>query len=41
MKPWKMLAVVLVSATGATLVAGVGWFLWLLASSPSEPDGFG
>lgn len=41
MKPWKKLAVVLVTATGATLVAGVGWFLWLLASSPSEPDGFG
>lgn len=41
MKPWNKLAVVLVTATGATFVAGAGWFLWLLVSSPSEPDGFG
>ena len=41
MKPWQKLAAVLITAASATLVAGVGWFLWLLASSPSEPDGFG
>ena len=41
MKIWQKLALALLAAAGFTAGAGVLWFLWLLVTSPSEPDGFG
>ena len=41
MKIWQKLALALLAAAGFTAGAGVLWFLWLLMTSPSEPDGFG
>ena len=41
MKIWQKLALALLAAAGFTTGAGVLWFLWLLVTSPSEPDGFG
>jgi len=33
--------VTLAAAAGFSLFAAVAWFVWLLLTSPSEPDGFG
>ena len=41
MKIWQKLVLSLLAAAGFTAGAGVMWFLWLLVTSPSEPDGFG
>jgi len=41
MKPWLKLVVTLAAAAGFSLFAAVAWFVWLLLTSPSEPDGFG
>ena len=41
MKLWQRLLLSLTAVAGSTVVVGVVWFLWLLATSPSEPDGFG
>jgi hypothetical protein len=41
MKRWQRLLLPLTAVAGSTVVVGVIWFLWLLATSPSEPDGFG
>jgi hypothetical protein len=41
MKPWLKLVVALAAAAGFSLFAAVAWFVWLLLTSPSEPDGFG
>ena len=41
MKIWQKLALSLLAVAGFTAGAGVLWFLWLLVTSPSEPDGFG
>ncbi len=41
MKIWQKLALALLAAAGFRAGAGVLWFLWLLVTSPSEPDGFG
>lgn len=41
MKRWQRLLLLLTAVTGSTVMVGVVWFLWLLVTSPSEPDGFG
>lgn len=41
MKPWLKLVVAFAAAAGFSLFAAVAWFIWLLLTSPSEPDGFG
>lgn len=41
MKPWLKLVVALAVMTGFSLFGAVVWFVWLLVTSPSEPDGFG
>ena len=41
MKGVRMLITGLATAAGAFLLAAVAWFIWLLMTSPSEPDGFG
>lgn len=41
MKLWLRSLLVLGALAGASCIALVLWFLWLLATSPSEPDGFG
>ena len=38
---WQMFALALLAAAGVTAGAGVLWILWVLVTSPSEPDGFG
>lgn len=35
------LLVALAASAGFSLLAGVVWFIWLLPTSPSEPEGFG
>jgi hypothetical protein len=41
MKIWQKLVVALAASAGFSLLAGMVWFIWLLLTSPSEPDGFG
>jgi hypothetical protein len=41
MKLFLRLLLTLGALAGAASIALVLWFLWLLATSPSEPDGFG
>jgi hypothetical protein len=41
MRIWQKLVVALAAATGLSITAGVTWFVLLLVTSPSEPDGFG
>jgi hypothetical protein len=40
MKIWQKVTLALLAAAGFTAAAGVLWFLSLLMTSPSEPDGF-
>jgi len=41
MKIWQKLLLALAASAGFSILAGVVWFIWLLITSPSEPDGFG
>ena len=41
MKLWLKLVAALAAAAGFSVFAAVVWFVWLLLTSPSEPDGFG
>lgn len=41
MRTWQKLLLALVASAGFSILAGVVWFIWLLLTSPSEPEGFG
>ena len=41
MKPWLRWLLALGALAGASCIGLVLWFLWMLVTSPSEPDGFG
>ena len=41
MKIWQKLLVAMAASAGFSILAGVAWFIWLLLTSPSEPEGFG
>ncbi len=41
MKTWQKLLVAMAASAGFSILAGVVWFIWLLLTSPSEPEGFG
>ncbi|NDG75498.1 MAG: hypothetical protein EBX49_09245 [Synechococcaceae bacterium WB8_1B_136] len=41
MKICQQLFVALAASAGFFILAGLVWFIWLLLTSPSEPDGFG